>query len=282
MPLIALLGRVSKEFRHIFSGFVWEDQGRIVASAAIQKMGSDRTRWYIDAVATHPDYRRRGLARKLVTRVVEHARAHGAKVCILDVRANNPPAYALYRSLGFVHYDSTTELKLEDRPSVQAKPIDGYTLRPMKLGEWQAMCDLAVRTVPSEVQAFLPISQAQYRVSTLRRIFAPLIMRLQGIDAHRWAVEKDGLLVGYVRLFARRVPNIPHDLSLTIDPAHRAALAEPLLTLALETLQSYPRQNVLTVVRTTYDDLLALLKSYGFVEIETGHRLGAKLTDAPF
>lgn len=278
VPLLTVLSRVSDGFRHLFDGFVWEDdQGRMVASVVIQRMGNDKTRWLIGTVATHPDYRRRGLARKLVARAMEHARAHGAEVCILDVRANNPPAYNLYRSLGFIHYDSTTDLKLEDLSPVRAKPVNGYTLRPMKVGEWQARYDLAVRDTPPEVMAFLPVSEAEHRVSALQRLLVPLFMRLQRIDPHRWAAEQDGRLMGFVILFARRVANITHDLRLTIDPAHRDALAEPLLSLALETLQPYPRQNTLITVRTAYADLLALLKRYGFVEIDTTHRLGAKL-----
>lgn len=207
-----------------------------MASVTIQRMGNDKARWYIAAVATHPGYRRQGLARKLVTRAMEHATAHGAEVCTLDVRANNPPAYNLYRSLGFVHYDSTTELKLEELPIVRAKPTYGYTLRPMKVGEWRARHDLAVRDTPPEVAAFLPASEAEYRVSALMRLLSPLFMRLQRMDAHRWAAEKDGQLVGTMRLLARRVASTTHDLRLAIDPAYRDALVEPLLILALETL----------------------------------------------
>jgi ribosomal protein S18 acetylase RimI-like enzyme len=280
VPLLTVLGRLSEDFRHLFDGFVWEDQGRIVSSVTVQRMGNDKARWLIGTVATLPDYRRQGLARKLVTQAMEHARAHGAEVCVLDVRANNPAAYNLYRSLDFVHYDSTTDLKLETLPQVQAKPIDDYTLRRMELGEWQACYELAVRETPPEVAAFLPVSKAEYRISTLRRLLIPLLMRLQRLDPHRWAAEKNNLLVGTMILIARRSTSNPHEIRLTIDSAHRAALAEPLLTLALETLQPYPRQNILLTVRTAYEDLLALLQRYGFVEIDTTHRLGAKLRPA--
>ena len=90
-------------------------------------------------------------------------------------------------------------------------------------------------------------------------------------------LERGQQTVGYMRLAARRVARTTHEISLTIDPDHRVQLGEPLITLALETLQRYPRQNTLISVRTAYDDLLALLHRYGFVEIETEHRLGLKL-----
>lgn len=277
IPLVALLGRLSPSFRHVFDGFVWEDRGRIVASVMVKPQGNDMTRWYIDGVATHADYRRQGLARRLVTQAMEHARAHGAEVCTLDVRAENLPAYALYLSLGFVHYDGITEFKLEKLPAVQATSAKGYTLRPMTLGEWKPRYELIVRETPPEVQSFLPVSQARYRISAVQRMMVPLLMRLQRVETLRWAAERDGEIVGYAGLFAQRRAKTNHELKLLIAPDHRTALAEPLLTLALESLQRYSPQTVLVRVRTAYEDLITLLKRYGFIMIESSHRLGIKL-----
>ncbi|MBN1935569.1 MAG: GNAT family N-acetyltransferase [Anaerolineae bacterium] len=277
VPLIRLLGRFSNSFQHILDGFVWEDEGRIVASVVVQKMGNDPTRWLIGTVATHPKYRRQGLARKLTMQAIEHARSCGARTCVLDVRAENAPAYNLYRGLGFTHYDSTTELKLETWPSVKPMPVEGYTLREMRLDEWRGRYDLALRATPPDVQAFMPINEAEYRVPGLMSLAMPLLVRLQRLHACRWVVERDAVFVATARLLARLTPNTTHEIDLVFDPAHRAALAEPLLTLLLSTLDGYAKQNVLAQVRTSDTDLMALLKQYGFVEIETNHRLGAKL-----
>jgi len=277
IPLVLLLGRISDDFRHVLDGFVWEDDGRIVASVTVQRMGNNKRHWLLGTVATHPDYRRRGLARALVTRALEHGKAYGAEVFTLDVRSDNAAAYALYRSLGFMHYDSTTDLKLETLPDVQAGPLGDYTLRTYNLGEWEARYSLDLRAIPQSVQEFVPLDKASYRVSALQRTLIPLLIRLQRIDVFRWVVEQDQQTVGYMRLGARCVARTTHEFGLTIDPDHRAQLGEPLLTLALETLQRYPRQNTLISVRTAYHDLLALLDRYGFVEIETEHRLDLKL-----
>ncbi len=275
IPLIIALGWVSEYFRHIIGGFVWEDRGRIVGSVLVQQ-GNDKTRWYISTIATHPEYRRQGIARQLTIRAMEYAREHGAEICTLSVRSDNIPAYKLYRSLGFVHYDSSIALKLEDLPSVQAPQTNGYTLSPITVGDWQVRYDLAVRGTPPEVQDFLPVSETEYRVSTSQRWIMPLLQQLQRRDAHRWVAERDGQPVGCMYLTARRAQST-HRLRLTMDPAHRADLTELLLTLALKTLQEYPRQNVLISTRAAYTDLLAILKQYGFVEFETMHQLGAKL-----
>ena len=53
-------------------------------------------------VAVHPDFRRRGIAEKLVNALVEELRAIGSHCLTLEVRASNDPAIGLYEKLGFV------------------------------------------------------------------------------------------------------------------------------------------------------------------------------------
>lgn len=55
-------------------------------------------------VMTHPDARRRGLARSVVQALVDDARAAGMETLTLDVRSDNHAAIALYTSLGFHEY----------------------------------------------------------------------------------------------------------------------------------------------------------------------------------
>ena len=52
-------------------------------------------------LAVHPRHRRRGLARRLLTQAMSHARELGAQVAWLEVRPSNAPALALYYSFGF-------------------------------------------------------------------------------------------------------------------------------------------------------------------------------------
>lgn len=52
-------------------------------------------------VAVAPPYRRRGIARALMERMLADAAAQGGAVMYLDVRASNEAARALYEALGF-------------------------------------------------------------------------------------------------------------------------------------------------------------------------------------
>lgn len=53
------------------------------------------------SIGTHPEARRRGHARALVAHGIAAARAAGAERLFLEVAADNAPAVALYRRLGF-------------------------------------------------------------------------------------------------------------------------------------------------------------------------------------
>lgn len=279
LPLLRVLVHISKRFRYYFDGFVWEDNGRVVSCVIVRPMGFDRTRWLIGNVATHPDYRRQGIARQLVTQAMHHAKAHGAVTCVLEVPSEAEPAYNLYRSLGFIHYDTSIDLKISVIPEVHVQPIEGYAIRNRKRGEWQPRYDLVLRETPPEVQAFLPVSKDEYRGSVVGRVIGPLVMRTLQRDVFRKILTKDGQVVASMDVVASISGDVHHELEMHFDPTHLDALAEPLLILAFQILKDYPRKNTLISVRGHCKEFVDLLRHYGFVETGVGHWLGANLVN---
>lgn len=57
----------------------------------------------IEAVATDPAHQRRGLARRCIAALLAWGADRGAATAALQVRADNAPALALYRGMGFIH-----------------------------------------------------------------------------------------------------------------------------------------------------------------------------------
>lgn len=56
---------------------------------------------HINNIASHPDYRRLGVGRSLLNTSIAEGRLRGATFCVLEVRASNGTAQALYENLGF-------------------------------------------------------------------------------------------------------------------------------------------------------------------------------------
>jgi ribosomal-protein-alanine N-acetyltransferase len=59
------------------------------------------TELHILAIATHPDYRGRGIARHILDHVLGVARTAGCSLATLEVRRSNVPAINLYERAGF-------------------------------------------------------------------------------------------------------------------------------------------------------------------------------------
>lgn len=79
--------------------------GALVAMAGVARLGhaKARHRALLWGVYVAPEHRRAGLGRAIVARAIEEARAmDGVEALTLAVDAQNAPACALYRALGFV------------------------------------------------------------------------------------------------------------------------------------------------------------------------------------
>jgi ribosomal protein S18 acetylase RimI-like enzyme len=84
------------------SGYVWEEDRRLVGNLTLIPFNVHGRRYYLIAnVAVHPEFRRMGIARKLTSQAIQHARQHGANAAWLHVREENFGAFNLYQSLGF-------------------------------------------------------------------------------------------------------------------------------------------------------------------------------------
>jgi ribosomal-protein-alanine N-acetyltransferase len=87
----------------------WQTWGYLIFWVVLEEM-------HILNLAVHPDYRRRGIARRLLAEGLAQARTLGAELAWLEVRPSNLAARALYKSFGFTevgrrlhYYDDTKE-----------------------------------------------------------------------------------------------------------------------------------------------------------------------------
>jgi [ribosomal protein S18]-alanine N-acetyltransferase len=82
-------------------------------------------------LAVAPEARRAGVGRALLDAVIAEARAGDARLLLLEVRAGNAPALALYRSAGFfehgvrrAYYSDNGEDAVEMRLTLTPEPLN--------------------------------------------------------------------------------------------------------------------------------------------------------------
>lgn len=75
-----------------------DEQGEVQGYAGLMVIGTDGD---IQTIATVPDMRGRGEGRRLMNALIAEAVDRGVREVFLEVRADNPVAQNLYKSLGF-------------------------------------------------------------------------------------------------------------------------------------------------------------------------------------
>jgi len=78
------------------------DRGEVIGMAfgTTQLRPDKPTTFFIDEVSVHPDYRRQGIARRLLNHIRDRAMDRGCESVWLATECDNPAARALYRASG--------------------------------------------------------------------------------------------------------------------------------------------------------------------------------------
>lgn len=103
------------------TGYVWEEDGKVIGNVSLIPFRHGRQRIYLIAnIAVHPQYRRRHIAQALTERAVQHARDKKTDQIWLNVRDDNPGAIDLYKKLGFIERARRTQWQAatDPRPAV--------------------------------------------------------------------------------------------------------------------------------------------------------------------
>ncbi len=194
-------GRVVDSTSMPLSGFVWEENGRIIGNTSLvyQNVGSRKIAM-IANVATHPDYRRHGIGRALTQAAMDHARRRGSKELWLHVRDDNPTAIRIYEELGFrergrrtTYYSrpgTTVSSLTQTNSSAQSK----VTIAPPRARDWPLQRAWLNRAHPRELSWY---SRWDWdRLSP--DIWSWLYRNLVEFNTRQWAALQDNKLLATV------------------------------------------------------------------------------------
>ena len=209
-------------------GYVWEVENKIVGNISIVPFGKGD--FLLANIAVHPDYRRRGIARQLTKRGMQHVRARNAKAIWLHVEEDNNAAIQLYLSLGFQGKALRTTWNAS--PGLRPQPKARNPRITTKASRfWEQNRQWLAQAYPENLRWYRMPDFQIFRPGLkywLYRIFVEH-------DVRQWAIQKDGklqALLNWIPMHARRSP-----LWLATAPqADAAALAELLLHARLQLL----------------------------------------------
>ncbi len=174
------------------SGYVWEEGGFLVGNLSLIPITVKGKRGYMIAnVATHPDYRGRGIATALTVTALQHAQERGAGSVWLQVRDDNPSAIHIYESHGFEERMRRTNWY--SGPSYPAVlPPAGVKVIKRQANHWAQQKKWLDSTYPVDIAWNLPIDWNLFRPD----IWGVLYRAFSLENLQHWSVERDGMLRG--------------------------------------------------------------------------------------
>lgn len=263
-PGLRLLSHMNDIASGVHQGYVWMVGNRLVGNVSVYpaKWPADLgSAWVIANVGVHPDFQRRGIARKLMHASLDMIAKRGGTTAILQVDKGNDSAINLYRSLGFCEQRTWTRWKRTINARVS--PTERYpeiTIRRRRRNEWHDEMALALR-IRSDRQGGLgwlrPLHRSQFRRS-LRQTLSDWL-NLQRMEYHVIRTNRNSRLLGALWIEAGFVGSTR--LTLFIDPEFQGLYDGALLWNAL----NHVGRNTLVIEHP--DDETATtdaLKQFGF------------------
>lgn len=232
-PLFRVAQFVSKPMKDLFRGFLWEEDGQIGAVVIAQRRGSTNT-WTIGTVGVLPEFRRRGLARQLLTKMLDDICRRSGTHVVLGVIDKNVPAYSLYRSLGFEHYSSQVEFDLRPQGNCEQHPRPAdYSESMLNRFDWEKRYDLAKRISPLEVTKYEPVEAGRFKNPAIVRVIMPLLDRMQKRIEKRSFFRKAGTIIGNSGYRTTATKKGTSSIWAQLDPEH-SELASYIVSSALK------------------------------------------------
>ena len=221
------------------SGFVWEYAGRVIGNVSLIPFFKRGKKIYLIAnVATHPEYRRQGIARQLTVAAMQRAREKHAQAIWLHVRDDNLGAIRLYRELGFVERARRTNWNAASglTPMDNIRTTVRITPRPAR--DWTSQREWLAQAYPFELDwyqsqnwgIFQPgiingiyrmitdtytLQWSAYRRGTLQGVLA--VQRNSSRSEHLWAAlppKPDADTITTLLLHCRRLLSQSRSLAL--------------------------------------------------------------------
>lgn len=243
-PLVKTLSLFPNPYQHLFTvhvARVQAEQGEAIAGMAqMSPRNAKETRWHVDNIAVHPDFRGQGIAKKLLDDVFQYYIDRNAERFTLEVDTTNDAAIGLYEKLGFRRYSTLYYHKMSARKLGAFRGLKEVSvppgLRERQAGDDEALLSLYEQSIPQHIRSVEDRSVQDFQRGVLTQGTQWLKKSLKRSETLHWVVEdaQRDEIVASLELSAQ-LRNLPHVIQLTVNPGY-SDLAETLLNFALNQL----------------------------------------------
>jgi GNAT superfamily N-acetyltransferase len=214
-------------------------------------------------VATHPDFRSRGIGYALMSAAVRHARMHGARHVALQVMEGNAPALRRYEKQSFRAVGAVTSYR---RTSVRHQAAwrlvtaeAAPTIRAARWSDAAAVWDAARWNVPEELSFAEPFEPRLYQLG-----WRWSLRNFMNNQCEAWFIAEDnGRSLGALRLRIN-YEGAEHHLELMLTDGASEAHGAALLERALQHFETTLSKPILAMQSRPHEASHAALQSMGF------------------
>lgn len=202
-----ILGFLNAIRRPVFRLWVVESDGALAASA-LESFGPVSA--YVANVFVAPEFRRRGLAKQVLTACHESARRVGKRYVVLDVVDENTGAAALYASLGYAPVGHATTF-LRPAPAPPAEPAPSAQRREFRRRDGPRLAGIVGRFLPAARTAVQPVRPGEFDL-------AASVVRALDSRTASWVLDDGTGAVAWVRASVSPAMEAGHLTAPVVDP----------------------------------------------------------------
>lgn len=276
-PVLAFMRRISPLARDAMRGFIAEQDDKPVGLMNHMRQTKE-PEWFLANAAVLPGYRRKGIARQLLTAILDELRERKARTVCLDIIDQNIPSLELCKGMGFEVYASLTVLDIEADKFVPTPSLPpGWSFLPRSRFDWRSQFKLAKRITPENVARFEPPVERRFRRPFLQTLFGVIFERISGSRSKRFTLRApDGKIVGNSGYWYRVNKGGLNDAGMDLDPAY-PELATYLVAHAISMIQSLsPGRRIEFMFENWQPALAEAAETLGCKRLYGAHHLGMK------
>jgi ribosomal protein S18 acetylase RimI-like enzyme len=217
-----ILGFFNAVRKPLFRLWVLEADG-VLAASALESFGPVSA--YVANVFVAPEYRRRGLAKQVLTACHDSAKRARKRYVVLDVVDDNAGAGALYASLGYTPVGHATNY-VRSSPTAPPEPSPSPHRRDFRKSDGATLAAIAGSFLPAARTAVQPVRPGEFGL-------APSVVRALDSKTASWVVDRGAGPVAWVRATVSPAMEAGHLTAPVVDPAAEPAEVRALIETAV-------------------------------------------------